>query len=95
MYRPLLCLLVLVYLGCEQPQETAQACYICSDFPPHAQVCTLELGRIEERKNTYRCNLYFGSNPFCESAEHCCRQFDLVADQQGECVSPKSLGLTE
>ncbi len=95
MIRPLVCLLILMTIGCEQHEEVSQACYICSELPPHAQICTLEVGRIEERQETYICNLYFGASHLCESAQHCCGKFGLVSDEMGGCVSPKSIDFRE
>ena len=85
MLRPLVCLLAMALIACEQTQNTSRSCYVCTPSPPHAQVCHAQLGRVEQKRNTYTCNLYFGERHLCESAEYCCEQAGLAMSEDGHC----------
>ena len=91
MLRPVVCLLILAFVACEQPQNMSRSCYICTSSPPHAQVCHAQLGRIQQKEDTYACNLYFGESHLCESAEHCCQQAGLLTNEEGVCESPDTV----
>ena len=81
----------VIVAGCETGTQPNPACFVCSEQPPHARLCSSQIGRLEFEGDSHTCNLYFGATQLCESVEYCCHKQGLVANAVDLCVDPETV----